>query len=424
MWCARCQADVAAEAAPDNQRVFCTSCGSDLTAALGLHSSRPEQAPTKDPHELLARWAGSQILDPFGPLLAEPGSNRPTSPETEWAVGSRQRAVNKPGSNRPTSTETEWAEGSRQRAVNEPGSNRPTSTETSGYRDEPPAYSAQIPPPQSYPNQAPPHQSPPAQRSRVDAAHVPENSEPQRQASRSGPHPNVSFESLHAPELPAGYRVHQPTALDRPHFDFHVVPAPAAKSTNWMASAGQIFAYLGVGILTVGTVMVLVGYFGGPAQYAPTGWLITTAGQMVLFLGVVTLVSGGMEQTTQEVVRRIDHLGEKIVRIEQNSQSSFPRGPSFPIEPDPHFANPASSVEQQLREQISHLQRQLERQSEPFWECVGVQPSGCLFGSAPARRSFEIVAERLSLFFVWTEPRAKASGHKFQSGVEPPHSQN
>ncbi|MEI4884364.1 hypothetical protein, partial [Klebsiella pneumoniae] len=76
-------------------------------------------------------------------------------------------------------------------------------------------------------------------------------------------------------------------------------------------------AYIGVGGLTVGTALVLMGYFGGPASYATTGWLVTTAGQMLLFLGVVTLVSGGMEQTTQEVARRIDTIGERLVRIEQ-----------------------------------------------------------------------------------------------------------
>jgi hypothetical protein len=81
-------------------------------------------------------------------------------------------------------------------------------------------------------------------------------------------------------------------------------------------SAGQICAYLGVGGLTVGAVLVLVGCFGGPAQYAPTGWLVATAGQMLLFLGVVTLVSAGMEQTTHEVARRVDQIGARLDRIE------------------------------------------------------------------------------------------------------------
>lgn len=63
--------------------------------------------------------------------------------------------------------------------------------------------------------------------------------------------------------------------------------------------------------------MVLSGYFGGPANYAPTGWLVSAVGQMLLFLGVVTLVSGGMEQTVDEVAWRIDSLAEHIVHLEQ-----------------------------------------------------------------------------------------------------------
>jgi hypothetical protein len=117
-------------------------------------------------------------------------------------------------------------------------------------------------------------------------------------------------------------------------------------------------AYLGVGALTVGTVLILVGYFGGPASYAPTGWLITTIGQMFLFLGVVTLVSGGMEQTTHEVARRVDRLGEKISRLEERTLASFPRGPSFPVA---GTNAEGTSREQQLREQIARLQQQLEQ---------------------------------------------------------------
>jgi hypothetical protein len=99
-----------------------------------------------------------------------------------------------------------------------------------------------------------------------------------------------------------------------------------------VALAGQLFAYVGVAGLTVGTVLVLMGYFGGPASYATTGWLITTAGQMLLFLGVVTLVSGGMEQTTQEVARRIDTIGERLVRIEQAAWTTRPETPSEKVE--------------------------------------------------------------------------------------------
>ena len=102
------------------------------------------------------------------------------------------------------------------------------------------------------------------------------------------------------------------------------------RNTNWVALAGQFLAYGGVLALTVGASLVLWSYFGGPPNYAPTGWLVTTVGQMLLFLGIVTLVSGGIEQTTEEVTRQIDTLGERIIRIEQASIGHGLRGPTLP----------------------------------------------------------------------------------------------
>jgi len=94
------------------------------------------------------------------------------------------------------------------------------------------------------------------------------------------------------------------------------IAQPQPQRTNWTTMAGQLCAYGGVGLLTCGTALVLSGYFGGPSNYAPTGWLVAAVGQMLLFLGVVTLVSGGMEQTVDEVAWRIDHLAERIVHLE------------------------------------------------------------------------------------------------------------
>lgn len=82
--------------------------------------------------------------------------------------------------------------------------------------------------------------------------------------------------------------------------------------------------------------MVVWSYFGGPANYAPTGWLLATAGQMLLFFGVVTLVSGGLEQTTEQVNKRIEQLGDHIIRIEQAAREMSLRGNSIP---PAHFGN-------------------------------------------------------------------------------------
>lgn len=81
--------------------------------------------------------------------------------------------------------------------------------------------------------------------------------------------------------------------------------------------AGQLCAYGGVALLTCGTVLVMWSYFGGPPTYMPTGWLTAAVGQMLLFLGVVTLISNGMDQTVAEVAWRVDHLAEEIHHMGQ-----------------------------------------------------------------------------------------------------------
>jgi hypothetical protein len=84
------------------------------------------------------------------------------------------------------------------------------------------------------------------------------------------------------------------------------------RSMPWMATVGQLVAYAGVGGLTCGAVLVLWSHFGGPAHYAPTGWLLTTIGQMLLFLGVVTLVAGSLERITADFDRRWKQMSEQL----------------------------------------------------------------------------------------------------------------
>lgn len=244
MWCDKCQADVAAMASSDNERLYCTACSSELprpapaavAAAAGPpRAAAPRQKSLSDPRELLARWAREDSLgslDHSAPVKREPAAES----RMQLRFDAPHRTI----------------------------------------------------PPQTQFVERPVRQGPPS---------------PQA-------HPPV------AAEMPArDVVIHPPHGVNRPHFQPALVPV-SDKSSKWMTLVGQLFAYFGVGGLFVGTVLVLMGYFSGPASYATTGWLITAAGQMLLFLGVITLVSGGMEQTTQEVARRIDTLGERLIRIE------------------------------------------------------------------------------------------------------------
>ncbi len=120
------------------------------------------------------------------------------------------------------------------------------------------------------------------------------------------------------------------------------------KTFNGIAWFGQTLAYIGAATLTIGAGMVFIGYLGGPIYYAPTGWFTTTVGQMLLFLGVVTLVSAGMEQTTVEVAHRIDTLGDQLERMEYNAQTKA-------LETE-------AEVEAELRAEIALLRQQLSDQ--------------------------------------------------------------
>ena len=136
-----------------------------------------------------------------------------------------------------------------------------------------------------------------------------------------------------APRNPAGrkrphpYRIHG-SDFNGPNFDIQGQPARNRSPQNELDTTYRpVAGLLGRGLADRRHTLVLWGYFGGPASYAPTGWLTTMAGQMILILGVVTLVSGGMEQTNEDVRVRIERLGERMIRIEQLAARSRPPRP-------------------------------------------------------------------------------------------------
>ncbi len=170
---------------------------------------------------------------------------------------------------------------------------------------------------------------------RIDAAQSlsgPTSAEPIRNENASFAAGNSSAGSQRIASRSESGRVHRIHGTDfaGPNFDVQgSLLETDRRKTNWTYALGQLLAYSGVALLTVGSTLVLWGYFGGPASYAPTGWLTTMAGQMILILGVVTLVSGGMEQTNEDVRVRIERLGERMIRIEQMARDHALRGPNI-----------------------------------------------------------------------------------------------
>jgi hypothetical protein len=266
MWCPKCQADVAGEVTPDHKRVRCANCSTEISRT----SASTAADKTQEARELLERWSSARMAD----------KNSLATPDTiEKSISTTALTTTEPAKAPTTKPHTESAtrphfRPGRPKAVNL-GSGAPTS------------------------------------------------------AARRGPR-IAQGSAIGESETTKAYRVDSMQEPSGPHFDVRsALNNSPRSSSNWNGVVGHLLSYAGVALLTVGTVLVLWGYFGGPTNYTPTGWLVATIGQMLLFLGIVTIVSGGMEHTTQEVCRRIDSLGDRMLRVEQASRDHALRGPSI-----------------------------------------------------------------------------------------------
>lgn len=301
MWCPNCQADVAAEVSAENQRVLCATCSTEIQAGTPQRAG----AKTEAARELLRRWANDDLFDPFGPLPGVATKSAETK-DTDKSVA----AMTEPNVEGP------HVEQPQLDANPDPAGSRPIYRfeKSDAARDEQPAEEIA----------STVSESRDARSKQIQDSSIVRHVHQPHAAMSQAPHIAESF------NVPDAASEDVRAAIQEDH----------ARSTNWSSFWGQILAYIGVGGLTVGTSMVLWGYYGGPADYAPTGWLVVTVGQMLLFLGIVTLVSGGLEQTTEEVSRRIDRLGTRLIRIEQAATQTI-RPPHTPVQ---QFADKQSPV--------------------------------------------------------------------------------
>ncbi|MFK7820437.1 MAG: hypothetical protein AB8G99_17080 [Planctomycetaceae bacterium] len=281
MWCVTCKADVAAQVSAETGRVSCASCGAELAQAEAIRER------TKDAREILERWSSKSMLDPYGPL---PVSSQRLSdlPELEEAPVPPAPRL-KPSQthqreNAPSKEVRSMTSPGHQSEEERPRATRPVKTSKRSIRVDRPA-----------------------------SVHDVTDTSAETTRLRSQRRPVSRYiDGPHAKELSG------------PHFEM----APP-KQSSWAVTTGQWLAYTGVLGLTIGTAVVVGGYFGGYSNYTPTGWLIVTVGQMLLFLGVINMVSGGMEQSNNEVSHRIEVLGERLLRMEASTHEAL-RGPRIP----------------------------------------------------------------------------------------------
>ncbi len=268
MWCVTCKADVAAQVSAETGRVQCAACGAELAQAQAI-SQR-----TKDAREILERWSNKSMQDQYGPLpkVRAQLTDLPAPDKTPV-----------PGTAFEQNPNTEQPMERGQETHGREHAPKPVNTATRSIRIDRPTGVGEV-------TQTAGRQR--AQR-RAVSRHL------------DGPHGKE---------------------LNGPHFQM----APP-KQPSWAITTGHWLAYTGVLGLTIGTAVVVGGYFGGYSNYTPTGWLIVTVGQMLLFLGVINLVSGGMEQSSDEVAHRIEVLGERLMRIEATTEAAL-RGPKIPAD--------------------------------------------------------------------------------------------
>ena len=369
MNCPHCSTDAPAEPDPQSGRLRCPEC----RAILGTETTQP--AAVRQAREILNKWSKSNLLDQMSsvlqlPVLTEPSrSTSPVQDAPEAASLNPDKEKQTPLSILATGTAME-----SQSADSQDGASSTASSETenngvfvsgdSGQRkqknrrhltrasmkrgsvgSEPETtrkFEQQSETPQEGMDAV-------EKKLRVDRPVSPLPVSPAEQCAFDGPRLQDSpatqrFHSNRTEGLTEltdsggqvrGYRPprqqyidesHEATGVRGPHFE--VVSPPRSGLTSL---TGQFLAYVGVLGLTIGTAIVIYGHFGGEAGYTPTGWLITTVAQMLLFLGVINLVSGGIEQNNEDVSRRINVLGEQLTRIEQVAESAM-RGPKIPVE--------------------------------------------------------------------------------------------
>lgn len=285
MWCPSCRADVAAELSSDNRRMLCARCQTELgitsTAASQIASLPRAMDTERDARELLARWSAQNLLDVPAPSVGAGAFAKPNG-SVDLPLTRPDLRFDGPRSAAPAPTSPFLAAAIAKQ-----------SSSTVSITDSGNGASQQLDARRKKKSTSIPVEAAPTSENR-GAEHPPADEHPAKQLPAS-----THSEDEH-------HLLHEGTYLhDRSHH-----------KATWSMLAGQICAYAGVGLLSCGTVLVMWSYFGGPPKYLPTGWLTAAVGQMLLFLGVITLISSGMGQTVSEVGWRIDFLAEEVHHME------------------------------------------------------------------------------------------------------------
>ena len=120
------------------------------------------------------------------------------------------------------------------------------------------------------------------------------------------PSPSTSARAARARRRAGRTRLHRSMSPERASSREQQTRELPIRPLNWTAVAGHLLAYLGVVVLTCGSALAIWSYYTNTPSWGPMGWLVVTVGQMLLFLGVISLVSSGLEQTVESVSQKVD----------------------------------------------------------------------------------------------------------------------
>ncbi|MEO1994054.1 MAG: hypothetical protein ABGZ17_02130 [Planctomycetaceae bacterium] len=304
MWCANCQADVAAEVTANKHRILCASCGNDL--AGGTQGSSTPQA--RQAQQILDRWSNQTLTAPASPAVRvshaiEPSlSLQPTpTPSEPSAPALSPSAVAEQTDAHVAATIVQPVDAGQPRTsepapVEQPVDDIPTAPPSPSHSEH---STLRFDTPQT-----------PLQASEPGHGYQPNASRPPR---RAVPQPTAPSAAACVAEPAAAES--QPM-FSVQNFDAQLeISRRQQRQAKWVASIAQFLAYCGIGGLTVGTACVIWGYFGGVSNYLPMGWLVLSFGQMLLFLGMVTMVSCSVEQANTDVTRQLAEIQKQLARM-------------------------------------------------------------------------------------------------------------
>ena len=322
MWCATCQALAGPDS--DSKPSACPRCGNAL-----VDPPEPNTA-SQQARQLLESWNADNPLD-----LTPPDADTP--PESQTANQTRKTRkiadTSRPQYRVDSAHSKHRKQADGQATQHDAKTTQPTPPQpkTKRSRTKPTADTNRPPP-----------IDPLAQ---VAATLANFSDDPQPPAAQPDTQPAAQPDT--PTDAPAATEPASSGPVDEPEAAAALPPGVTTNALTHSTSLwGQLLAYVGVLGLTAGGALIVWNGFGHAPLNTPTAWLIATGGQMLLLLGIVTLVSSGLEQNHEDINRQLRVLGEQLLRFEQGHAGATPVAPhgrSGQNASTPHDAQPATT---------------------------------------------------------------------------------